>query len=102
MAEIPDPIVRSVERFLAAVRRLDAAYLYGSRARGAATEWSDIDLAIVSPDFSSDAFQERLLLMMRLAVEVDDRIEPHPFRPEDFNASDPLASEVRRTGVRVG
>ena len=104
MAEIPDPVARSVERFLAAVRRLrrlDAAYLYGSRTRGAASEWSDIDLAIVSPDFSSDAFQERLLLM-RLAVEVDDRIEPHPFRPEDFNASDPLAAEVRRTGVRVG
>jgi predicted nucleotidyltransferase len=104
MAEIPDTVIQSVERFLAAVRRLrrlDAAYLYGSRARGTATEWSDIDLAVVSPDFSSDVFQERLILM-RLAVQVDDRIEPHPFRPEDFNASDPLACEVRRTGVRVG
>ncbi len=39
--------------------------------------------------------------MMRLAARVDDRIEPHPFRPQDFNLNAPLVSEIRRTGVRV-
>ena len=103
MATIPDPVAQSVKRFLVAVqqrRRVEAAYVYGSQAKGTSTQWSDIDLAVISPDFSSDPFQERLVLM-RLAAQIDDRIEPHPLTPQDFNASDPLASEIRETGVRV-
>jgi len=103
MAEIADAVIQSLQRFLAAVgevRRIEAAYLYGSQAKGTATEWSDIDVAVISPDFAGDLFQERLLLM-RLAAEVDDRIEPHPFRPADFDPTAPLVSEIRRTGVRV-
>lgn len=102
MAEVADAVIQSLQRFLAAVRevrRVEAAYVYGSQARGTATEWSDIDVAVVSPDFG-DLFQERLLLM-RLAAQVDDRIEPHPFRPADFDPTAPLVSEIRRTGVRV-
>ena len=103
MAQVSDNVIQSVERFLTAVRqvrRVEAAYLYGSQARGTASEWSDIDVAVISPDFQADRFQERLLLM-RLAARIDDRIEPHPFRPEDFCPSSPLASEIQRTGVRV-
>ena len=102
MATIPDAVTRSVKRFLAAVqqrRRVEAAYVYGSQVKGISTEWSDIDLAVISPDFA-DPFQERLALM-RLAAQIDDRIEPHPFTPQDFDASNPLASEIRKTGVRV-
>ena len=103
MAEISGNVIQSLERFLAAVqqvRRVEAAYLYGSQATGTATEWSDIDVAVISPDFQADLFQERLLLM-RLAARIDDRIEPHPFRPEDFSLTSPLVSEIQRTGVRV-
>lgn len=100
---IPAPIAKSIERFLAEVKRrqrVAAAYLYGSQIKGTAAEWSDIDLAIVSRDFSADLFQEQLNLM-RLTVQIDDRIEPRPFRPKDFNAIDPLVNEIQRTGVQV-
>jgi predicted nucleotidyltransferase len=103
MATIPVAIAKSIEQFLAAIKqsqRITTAYLYGSQTRGIAAEWSDIDLAIVSPDFSADLFQEQLNLM-RLAVQIDDRIEPRPFRPKDFNASDPLVNEIQRTGVQI-
>jgi len=103
MAETAGIAIESVQRFLAAVqkqRRIEAAYLYGSQARGTASEWSDIDVAVISPDFSADLFEERLMLM-RLAAQVDDRIEPHPFRPQDFDLNTPLVSEIRRTGVRL-
>ncbi len=52
MAEIPAAVAESLEQFLAAVRRqrrIEAAYVYGSQATGTATEWSDIDVALVSP-----------------------------------------------------
>ena len=103
MAAVPDIIKESLGRLLAAVQqrqRVEAAYLYGSQADGTATEWSDIDVAVVSPDFSADLFEERVALM-RLAARIDERIEPHPFTPQDFNANDPLVSEIQRTGVRV-
>ena len=102
LAAIPDAVTQSVRRFLAAVRqqrRVEAAYLYGSQVKGTSTQWSDIDVAVISPDFA-DLFQERLALM-RLAAQIDDRIEPYPFKPQDFNSSDPLVGEIRLTGVRV-
>jgi len=56
----------SVERFLNVVRQqlhIDAAYLYGSQVAGLAKPWSDIDVAVVSSDFSEDLFEDRLILM---------------------------------------
>ena len=40
-------------------------------------------------------------MLLRLAAQVDDRIEPAPFTPQDFVPSDPLVSEIQRTGVRL-
>jgi predicted nucleotidyltransferase len=101
MAQIAPDVLASVERFLAFVRqrlRVDAAYLYGSQAMGAARPWSDIDVAVVSPDFSADLFQERVTLM-QWAAQIDDRIEPQPFTPERFGPNDPLAHEISHHGV---
>jgi uncharacterized protein len=103
MAQVEPDVIASVQRFLAVVglrRHVDAAYLYGSQAVGSARPWSDIDVAVVSPDFSEDLFQERLELMY-VAAAIDDRIEPYPFTIERFNLNNPLVSEIRRTGIRL-
>jgi uncharacterized protein len=103
MAQISDAVQHSVKRFLEAVsreRRVAAAYIYGSEARQQATQWSDIDVAVVSPDFADDLFAAQVALM-RLAARIDDRIEPRAFTPESFNVNDPLAGVIRSTGVRV-
>ena len=103
MVKISPSIEKSVQRFLNAVRRryrIQAAYLYGSQAKGMATSWSDIDVAVISSDFSDDLFEERLALM-HLAVLIDDRIEPRPFKVETFNVNDPIACEIQKHGMRV-
>lgn len=103
MAEISVAVQDSVREFLAAVgkeRRITAAYLYGSQVRGQAGLWSDIDVAIVSPDFADDLFAAQIDLMM-LAAKIDDRIEPRAFSPESFHANNPLASEIQSTGIRI-
>ena len=103
MAEIATTVQHSVGAFLAAVakeRRITAAYLYGSEARGQAGPWSDIDIAVVSPDFGDDLFGAQLALIL-LAAQVDDRIEPRAFTPESFSANNPLASEIQKTGIRI-
>lgn len=80
--------------------RVDSAYLFGSHATGTSSQWSDIDLAVVSPDFSEDLYEERLVLM-RLAAEIDDRIEPKAFRPDMFNPSEPLVDEIQKHGLKL-
>jgi predicted nucleotidyltransferase len=103
MAEISPAVRRSVDSFLAAVsreRRITAAYVFGSETRGQAGPWSDIDVAVISPDFAGDLFTAQVALLL-LAAQVDDRIEPRAFTPESFTPNDPLASEIRKTGVRV-
>ncbi len=103
MVKISPSVEKSVQRFLNAVGRryrIQAAYLYGSQTKGMATLWSDIDVAVISPDFSDDLFEERLVLM-HLAVLIDDRIEPRPFKVETFNVNDPIASEIQKLGMRV-
>jgi predicted nucleotidyltransferase len=67
---------------------------------GSARPWSDIDVAVISPDFSEDLFQARIALM-QWAAGVDDRIEPQPFTPDRFGPHDPPASEISRYGVRL-
>ena len=101
MVEIPAAIRTSVERFVAAASQrypLLAVYLYGSYATGTATPWSDIDLALISPAFAGDLFEDQVALM-RLAARIDDRIEPHPFTEKTFTRNNPLVSEIQQYGI---
>ena len=103
MAKISSSVKDSVRKFLNVVSRryhIQEAYVYGSQAKGTATSWSDIDVALVSSDFSDDLFEERLALM-HTAASIDDRIEPYPFTLETFNENDPLASEIQQHGLRI-
>ncbi|WP_045213717.1 nucleotidyltransferase domain-containing protein [Desulfonatronovibrio magnus] len=103
MAEIPTELKELMRNYIAQVnqvKQVDRAYLYGSYAKGKANKWSDIDVAIVSPDFSQDLFEERVLLM-KLALKLDDRIEPSPFRPEDFSIDNPLVNEISAFGIEI-
>jgi predicted nucleotidyltransferase len=63
--------------------RIEKAFLFGSHARGNPGKWSDIDVALVSPDFSGMPFYDNKKLTPFI-LKVDTRIELHPFRPEDF------------------
>jgi len=102
MAERNDDVRKIVTHFLDEVQKkynIVGAYLYGSYAKGTSGKWSDIDVAIISPDFSDDLFAERLSLM-QLAVSIDDRIEPKPFKKELFDRNDPLVDEIQKNGIQ--
>lgn len=103
MAAIAPEIKYALDRFIRVIKRereIEAIYLYGSQVRGDAGPWSDIDVAIVTDNLTNDPLDERIRLLI-LAAELDERIEPHPFRIEDFNESDPLVHEILRTGIKI-
>lgn len=102
MAEVNALISDAVKKFL---NRLDeiginieAAYLYGSCVKGKQHKWSDIDVALISSDFGEYRFDERVRLTI-IASEIDDRIEPVSFRPDDFIDEDPLVWEIKKDGI---
>ena len=80
--------------------KIDQAYIFGSHAKGTSNYWSDIDIAVISSDFSEDLYKERLALM-KLAVSIDDRIEPRPFDRESFDENDPLVEEIQKYGIQL-
>jgi predicted nucleotidyltransferase len=75
-------------------------YLYGSYAKGNYKKDSDIDLAIVSDDFSGDVIDDQLLLM-KLRRKVDLRIEPQPFLIKEFSVDDPYVEIIIETGEEI-
>ena len=105
MAKINVQIIETVRKFLSTLNLLgihvEAAYLFGSYARGKGSKWSDIDVAVVSSDFAHDRFEEGVRLM-KLSSGIDSRIEPVPFRPDTFVDEDPLAWVIKREGIKIG
>lgn len=99
-----EAILNCVKLFIETVRKdgipIEAAYLFGSWTQGRATEWSDIDLAIISPAFEGRKFYDRRKLD-HAVIAVDTAIEPHPYRPQDFDESNPFVREILRTGIRL-
>lgn len=97
-----DFVAPNIQQYALAIQKrfdIQALYVFGSTITGTSTKWSDIDLLILSPDFE-DRLQARLDLM-RLRRGIDDRIEPHPLLPEDFNERHALAAEVMHNGVQI-
>ena len=74
-------------------------FLFGSYAKGTNREESDIDIAVILNGYENPI--EIQLELMRLRRIIDSRIEPHPFREKDFNASNPVAFEIMQHGQRL-
>lgn len=92
--------IQSLIQLAAKELRLEAVYLFGSTAKGHAHEWSDIDLAIISPDFTGDSFEDTKKLFPYI-LQVDTAIEVHTFRPVDFSTNDPFVKEIISSGIRI-
>lgn len=82
--------------------RVEKVYLYGSYAGNRQHDFSDIDIAVVSPDFEGGTERDYLILG-RAAMKVSPLIEAKPYRPEDFRNLSPreFLAEIVRTGKLV-
>ena len=104
MAGIEAVVFKNVQSFLDKLRRtgfhISKAYIFGSYASGQVDKWSDIDVAIVSPQISNDRFEERIRLT-ELALSIDNRLEPLPYNPDNFNDDDPFVRLIKEEGVVV-
>ena len=104
MAEIESVVFKKVQSFLEKLRltgfHISKAYIFGSYAKGQVDKWSDIDVAIISPQISNDRFEERIRLT-ELAITIDDRIEPLPFNLDSFSDDDPFVWQIKKEGLVI-
>lgn len=96
--------IKIVKEYLKACRelnvRIDKAILFGSFTKNTFTEYSDIDVALVSEDFTGYPLADRKKIVkanVRFPV-----IEPHTFSKKYFEEGDPFINEIKKTGIEVG
>ena len=82
--------------------RVAKVILYGSRASGTVHRYSDIDVAVVSPDFGKDRYREGVKLF-EIAARVDPLLEPVPISLESYKNDTwiPLIYEIRTKGIEL-
>ncbi len=85
----PDEIIKKAIEYLLRKIRVSQAVLFGSHARGEADQWSDVDLAVVSPDFARMSHEKIMDLLIEVAIKVDRSVEIRPYTPSDFKEARP-------------
>ena len=97
-------VLKKVQKLAIALKEsginIKALYLYGSHAKGRAGRNSDIDVAIVSENFSGN-FSVDLKPLLPVLKKSDSAIEPMLYRPEDFQEEDPLVWEILHNGIEI-
>ena len=90
-------------RRLQARIRLEAVILYGSYAKGTANESSDIDIAVISPDFEGLSTWDRQETIARATVGRAYRLAPIGFPSSEYHNPGPhsFLREIIRTGRLV-
>lgn len=93
-------IINEFVRALESDIEVERVILYGSYAHDSAHEWSDIDLAVLSPDFSKMSEIKKTDFLARKLVRCDSRLMPMAYTPAQFDNAPPylFAAEIRRTG----
>lgn len=76
--------------------------VFGSTAKGTRHAFSDIDLCIVSPQFTDENLFDDGVKLSILTDESSQDVEPHPMTLEDYNSKwYPLAHEIRTHGIEI-
>jgi len=100
-------VLETVRTYLDAVRAegipVERAIVFGSQVRGTATEWSDIDLVVVSSAFDGPSSDRAVDLLWRARVATRGHVEPIGCGVRRWEEDDgsPLLAIVREEGVEV-
>lgn len=95
----------SIKKYIEALEqkiRVSKVVLYGSWANGQPNEYSDIDLAVFSPDFGKNKILE-LQLLSKLSWDVDESIEAIPYSVDKLINPKPssFVYEILKSGKTV-
>jgi len=96
--------IKIVKRYIRELRkngiRVTRAYLYGSYAYGKPHRYSDIDVVVVSPQFTGVRFMDSFEIA-QFRRNIDLRISPLAYHPRDFKMDYIIPHEAMTKGIRI-
>ena len=103
MATVDLTVDEKVDDFVRRLRSavtVDIVILFGSHAQGVARQWSDIDIAVISPQFEGLSQWERQDIIARATAGRPYRLAPIGYAPSEYHSPSPhsFLREIKRTG----
>jgi predicted nucleotidyltransferase len=104
---VDEAVRERIERFIAAAEELGISItkviLFGSRARGEADEWSDIDVMVISPVFDKPDARRSVDLLWQATASTNGHIEPVACGEKRWEEEDgsPIIEIARKEGIEV-
>jgi predicted nucleotidyltransferase len=81
---------------------VEKVFLYGSYAKGTASEQSDIDICFFLRNFGNQDRIEILTELLTVLCKHNDLyFEPNVFEMDDIPRGNPFVKEVLRTGIEI-
>lgn len=77
----------------------DKVFLFGSYATDNATDWSDVDLLLVSKKFTRNVF-DNLKLYLKINAKYP-MVETHPYPADYFAEGDAFIEDVLKTSIEI-
>ena len=104
MDKIPVRIMNTINKYINELEKnkvhIHRAVLFGSHVTGLSTEWSDIDIALVSDVFEGIRMRDRNKIR-KITMAISSDLSPLPFRPKDFTRENPFVREILETGINI-
>lgn len=104
MAQISVSLIEKIKLFVKELENdnlnISQVFLFGSYAKNKESMWSDIDLAVVSDDFTGNRMID-YDRFVKAILKVDRSFEPIPYKTENFTADNPFVKEILKTGIRI-
>lgn len=105
MAGITPQVEAAVRTYAEHVKKdipISAIYVFGSHAKGSARRGSDIDIAVFSPSFGADRFQDGVFLQQKIWSVREANLDVVGYNPKDLDDPySPLMAEIKKHGVRI-
>ncbi|MCJ7674848.1 MAG: nucleotidyltransferase domain-containing protein [Sedimentisphaerales bacterium] len=104
---VEEAVVGSIMKYLASLRgfgiHASKAVLFGSFARGDASDLSDIDLVVIAPEFGAPREASLVERLWDATASADNRIEPIPCgeREWETDGSRPILEIARQEGIII-
>ena len=100
-AEFIKSLSEYVELNVSGKLNLQKAILFGSFAKETQHKHSDIDIALISPDYRECDYLNESVRAMDIFEGFDSRVEPHLFSPEEMLTDDIFVNEIKKTGIVI-
>ncbi|MFQ6082621.1 MAG: nucleotidyltransferase domain-containing protein [Candidatus Aminicenantia bacterium] len=106
MVKKSNKVIKIINKYIRIISKdisVERVILFGSYVRGDYDRESDIDLAVISPDFSKKDYLENIQYLYRIGSDMEEIIEALPYTSEEYENADPRSflGEIKRTGKIV-